>query len=113
MASLPPLQHDLTENELRALAALKFFGGFNPEGGRIALVTALAAKGMATEWDTLTPAGEALLKAIYNRAAINHQRTPFEQELVDRMGRQLKREWDEAERALPNTPPPANRSDWN
>ncbi len=107
-------ENDLTENELRALAALKFHGGFKPVGTRPELIAALAAKGMATDWSTLTPTGEALLKSIYNRAAIKlANRTPFETELVDVMGRQLEREWDEAERQLPNTPAPTSRNGWN
>jgi hypothetical protein len=109
-------KHDLSEQEMRALAAIRFFGGFGPfTHKRDTLIAALAAKGLVTAgvpgvWEvaSTTEEGRAELQRIYFSTFFKNSEewTPFEQELINAMSREGKKAWDDAERELPNVPAP-------
>lgn len=108
---------DLTEREMRALAAIAMHSGFGPwaKGDREQLTAALAKKGLVNPplggsfgIATLTEAGHAAFKHIHIQTYMKRAEdwSPFEQELNLRISRQSKSEWDKLERELPNEPAP-------
>ena len=112
--------YEYSELELRALAAVKFFGGFEVVGSRREHLENLTNKGLVVVSPpgfgvmpaSLTQLGADVLTKIYKGARLKGKEhcSAFELELLTKMGRETERLWRDAELALPSVPEKAGRS---